>query len=129
MMNLSISNSTSTSSNNNTTRKKAVTIVVSYTISWLHLGLRLCSSTASMLPVELGQKSAPLLPSKLKMIKQHAGDCQNHGPFLGPYFNTGPNTGPNLGDPKRDHNFDNPPCRNMHLKTLVVVRPGLLSTP
>ena len=37
------------------------------------------------------------------------GDCQNYGPFLGPYFNTGPNTGPNLGDPKRDHNFDNPP--------------------
>ena len=24
---------------------------------------------------------------------------------LGPYYNTGPN----LGDPKRDHNFDNPP--------------------
>ena len=33
------------------------------------------------------------------------GDCQNYGPFLGPYHNTGPN----LGDPKRDHNFDNPP--------------------
>ena len=30
---------------------------------------------------------------------------QNYGPFLGPYYNTGPN----LGDPKRDHNFDNPP--------------------
>ena len=39
------------------------------------------------------------------------GDCQNYGPFLGPYYNTGPNTGPNLGDPKRDHNFDNPPDR------------------
>ena len=37
------------------------------------------------------------------------GNCQNYGPFLGPYYNTGPNTGPNLGDPKRDHNFDNPP--------------------
>ena len=37
------------------------------------------------------------------------GDCQNYGPFLGPYHNTGPNTGPNLGDPKRDHDFDNPP--------------------
>ena len=37
------------------------------------------------------------------------GICQNYGPFLGPYYNTGPNTGPNLGDPKRDHNFDNPP--------------------
>ena len=29
-------------------------------------------------------------------------------PFWGPYYK-GPNTGPNLGDPKRDHNFDNPP--------------------
>ena len=38
------------------------------------------------------------------------GDCHNYDPFLGPYYNTGPNTGPNLGDPKRDHNFDNPPC-------------------
>ena len=37
------------------------------------------------------------------------GDCQNYGPFLGPYYSTGPNTGPNLGDPKRDHNFDHPP--------------------
>ena len=37
------------------------------------------------------------------------GDCQNYGPFLGPYYNTGPNTGPSLGDPKKDHNFDNPP--------------------
>ena len=37
------------------------------------------------------------------------GDCQKYGPFLCPYYNTGPNTGPNLGDPKRDHNFDNPP--------------------
>ena len=32
-------------------------------------------------------------------------DCQKYGPFLNPYYNTGPN----LGDPKRDHNFDNPP--------------------
>ena len=39
----------------------------------------------------------------------HRGDCQNYGPFLGPYYNTGPNKGPNLGDPKRDRNFDNPP--------------------
>ena len=37
------------------------------------------------------------------------GDCQNYGPFLGPYYNTGPKTGPNLGDPKRDHNFDSSP--------------------
>ena len=35
----------------------------------------------------------------------YMGDGQNYGPFLGPYYNTGPN----LGDPKRDHNFDNPP--------------------
>ena len=41
-------------------------------------------------------------------------DCQNYGPFLGPYYNTGPNTGPNLGDPKRDHNFGNPPCGLAH---------------
>ena len=39
----------------------------------------------------------------------YMGNCQNYGPFLGPYYNTGPNAGPNLGDPKRDHNFDNPP--------------------
>ena len=41
----------------------------------------------------------------------HLKDCQNYGPFWGPYYNTGPNTGPNLGDPKKDHNFDNPPSR------------------
>ena len=40
----------------------------------------------------------------------YVGNCQNYGPFLGPYDNTRPNTGPNLRDPKRDHNFDNPPC-------------------
>ena len=28
------------------------------------------------------------------------GDCQNYGPFLGPYYNTGPNTAPNLGTQK-----------------------------
>ena len=39
------------------------------------------------------------------------GDCQNYGPFLGPYYNAGPNTGPNLGYPKRDHNFDNHPYK------------------
>ena len=43
-------------------------------------------------------------------VHRHVGNCQNYGSFLGPYYNTGPNTGPNLGDPKRDHNFDNPPC-------------------
>ena len=49
----------------------------------------------------------------------YMGDCQNYGPFWGPYYNTGPNTGPNLGDPKRDHNFDNPPYK--HLKPLNLV--------
>ena len=44
------------------------------------------------------------------------GDCQNYGPFLGPYYNTGPDTGPNLGDPKRDHHFDNPPHPGTGLK-------------
>ena len=42
-------------------------------------------------------------------LSNYLGDCQNYGPFLGPYYNTGPSTGPKLGDPKRDHNFDNPP--------------------
>ena len=41
----------------------------------------------------------------MKELLHHLGNCQNYGPFLGPYFDTGPN----LGDPKRDHNFDNPP--------------------
>ena len=45
----------------------------------------------------------------LTITHLHMGDCQNYGPVLGPYSNTGPNTGPNLRDPKRDHNFDNPP--------------------
>ena len=47
--------------------------------------------------------------SSVPCSSYHLGDCQNYGPFLGPYYNTGPNTGPSLGDPKRDHNFDNPP--------------------
>ena len=46
------------------------------------------------------------------------GGCQNSGPFLGPYYNTGPNTGPNLGDPKRDHNFDNHPCRGLGIRVV-----------
>ena len=52
--------------------------------------------------------------------QDHVGDCQNYGPLLGPYYNTGPNSGPNLGDPKRDHNFDNPPCE---LYSKLLVRP------
>ena len=40
---------------------------------------------------------------------RYMGGYQKYGPFLGPCYNTGTNTGPNLGDPKRDHNFDNPP--------------------
>ena len=54
------------------------------------------------------------------------GDSQKSGPFLGPYYNTGPNTGPNLGDPKRDHNFDNPPCVEPSLQGR---RPNELSRP
>ena len=52
------------------------------------------------------------------------GDCQNYGPFLAPYYNTGPN----LGDPKRDHNFDNPPnvCSlSLSLALSVFPRPVL----
>ena len=48
------------------------------------------------------------------------GDCQNYGPFLGPCYSTGPNTGPNLGDPKRDHNFDNPPYEDPGVKGPMV---------
>ena len=40
-----------------------------------------------------------------RLLGSHMGECQNYGPFLGPYYNTGPT----LGDPKRDHNLDNPP--------------------
>ena len=35
--------------------------------------------------------------------------------MVGPCYTTGSNTGPNLGDPKRGHNFDNPP----YLETVV----------
>ena len=45
-----------------------------------------------------------------RVIHRQQGDCQNYGP----YYNTGPNTGPNLGDPRRDHNFDNPPTGGEH---------------
>ena len=44
------------------------------------------------------------------------GDCQKYGPFLCPCYYTGPNTGPNLGDPKRDHNFDNPPYTYIRIR-------------
>ena len=53
------------------------------------------------------------------------GDCQNYGPFLGPYYDTGPNTGPNLGDPKRDHNFDNPPY--IYIYVCVCTSPEIVS--
>ena len=46
------------------------------------------------------------------------GDCQSYGPFSGPCYNTGPN----LGDPKRDHNFDNPPhdsTKFLHANSLL----------
>ena len=50
------------------------------------------------------------------------GNCQNYGPFWGPYYNTGPNTGLNLGDPKRDHDFDNPP--HVFVRSTPHVRQG-----
>ena len=62
----------------------------------------------SILESLLGSRDEKTLKTTL-VSTRHLGDCQNYGPFLGPYYNTGPNTGPNLGDPKRDHNFDNPP--------------------
>ena len=46
---------------------------------------------------------------KPEVPKGPCGGLSKYGPFLGPYYNTGPN----LGDPKRDHNFDNPPCSYM----------------
>ena len=56
------------------------------------------------------------------------GDCQNNGPFWDPYYNTGPN----LGDPKRDHNFDNPPYPELHnpypqCETVRLIRPSYWS--
>ena len=71
------------------------------TLTTLHMG-------AIDMAMPLSAASALVLESYL-----HVGDCQNYGPFLGSYYNTGPNTGPNLGDPKRDHNFDNPPCTDV----------------
>ena len=50
-------------------------------------------------------------PFGLWLRNFYLGDCHNYGPSLGPYYHTGPNTGPSLGDPKRDHNFDNPPLK------------------
>ena len=73
---------------------------------------------------DLGRPSAkrkhgvPTPPS----YNRYMGNCQNYGPFLGPYYNTGPNTGPNLGDPKRDHNFDNPPYSRLLGEELLLIR-------
>ena len=80
----------------------------------------------------------PDVPRSVGYPRPYLGDCQNYGPFLGPCYNTGPNTGPNLGDPKREHNFDNPPLtykrgtkrtdwehrwgQAMHTRALNVVR-------
>ena len=63
------------------------------------------------------------------LLRRHMGDCQNYGPFLGPYYNTGPSTGPNLGDPKRDHNFDNLPYPIIELQQPGLVCWSTLSTP
>ena len=62
---------------------------------------------------EANAQAAIAFPDMSKDV--YVGDCQNDGPCLGPYHNTGPNTGPNLADPKRDHNFDNPPCGQCHI--------------
>ena len=62
-----------------------------------------------LVPDERANGNGEARGNESKSALLHMGDCQNYGPFLGPYCNTGPNTGPNLGDPKRDHNFDNPP--------------------
>ena len=55
------------------------------------------------------------------MVREEWGNAEANGtlpnggivkimvPFWVPIIIRGPNTGPNLGDPKRDHNFDNPP--------------------
>ena len=32
-------------------------------------------------------------PLKQAPLGKYMRDCQNYGPFLGPYYNTGPNTG------------------------------------
>ena len=56
------------------------------------------------------------------LLTRYVGGCQNYGHFLGPCYDTGPNTGPNLGDPKRDHNFDNPPCY-VNFRTLNLLKP------
>ena len=70
-----------------------------------------CRATSTLHLAELETTHLNGAPDMLLRAVQnlHVGDCQNYGPFLGPYYNTGPNTGPSLGDPKRDHNFDSPP--------------------
>ena len=57
----------------------------------------------------------------LIQINMYMGNCQNYGPFLGPYYNTGPNTGLNLGDPKRDHNFDNSHYTDQHVDIYIYI--------
>ena len=60
--------------------------------------------------------------AKVSLALGYVGNCQNYGPFLGPYYNTGPNTGPDLGDPKREHIFDNSPCTNSKTMALLGFR-------
>ena len=40
-----------------------------------------------------GHEATPLWMLN-NLSRHYMGDCQNYGPFLGPYYNTGPNTGP-----------------------------------
>ena len=65
-----------------------------------------CTSASERPRAGVSRRAADLRPlERPKRYPSNMGNCQNYGPFLGPYYTTGPN----LGDPKRDHNFDNPP--------------------
>ena len=83
----------------------------------MHRLVPMAGARARLVPID-----RPLYPPQLQGYWvgncdgiNYMRDCQNYGPFLGPYYNTGPNTGPNLGDPKRDHNFDNPPYTQIYV--------------
>ena len=78
-------------------------------------GLLLGGGDYTLMAGKCGPRSCPPRFIIWKILtKFYVGDCQNHGPFLGPYYNRGPSTGPNLGDPRRDHYFDNPQCRILY---------------
>ena len=75
----------------------------------LSLGARIRTSTKEdrrSAPLRTRSGFACVLRARgVQGLLLQVGNCQNYGPFLGPYYNTGPN----LGNSKRDHNFDNPP--------------------